>query len=40
MEKENENGKTMTCKIKFIESVRILASSLSSLTDNLAKGLH
>ena len=30
----------MTYRIKFIDSVRFLASSLSRLADNLAQGLH
>ena len=30
----------MTYRIKFIDSVRFLASSLSRLPDNLAEGLH
>ena len=30
----------MTYEIKFNDSVRFMASSLSSLTDNLAEGLH
>lgn len=38
--KENENGKAIPYKIKFINSVRFMSSSLSSLSDNLAKGLH
>ena len=35
-----ENGKTMKYKIRFIDSVRFMASSISSLTDKLAEGLH
>ena len=35
-----KSGKTTTCKIKFIDSVRFMSSSLSSLSDILAKGLH
>ena len=30
----------MTYRKKFIDSVRFMASSLSSLADNLAEGLH
>ena len=30
----------MKCRIKFINNVRFMASSLSSLVDNLAEGLH
>ena len=38
--KEFENGKTITYKIKFIDSFRFMSSSLSSLADNLSEGLH
>ena len=37
--KRNENDKKVTYKIKFIDSVRFMAVSLSSLTDNLADRL-
>ena len=40
IKKENENGKAIPYKIKFINSVRFMSSSPSSLSDNLAKGLH
>ena len=40
IKKGNENGKTVTCKIKFIDIVRYIASSLSSLADHLVEGLH
>lgn len=30
----------MTCKVKFIESLKFMASSISNLPDNLAEGLH
>ena len=30
----------MTYKIKSIDSIRFIASSLSSLADNLTKGFH
>ena len=44
-EKQLENGKTVTYKIKFIHSVEFMATSLSSLirakdSDNPAEGLH
>ena len=39
-EKELENGKTVTYKIKFIDSLRFMSSSLSRFADNLAKELH
>ena len=34
---EHDNGKTITYKLKFIDSYRFMASSLSSLVDNLFK---
>ena len=37
---ELENNKTITYKIKFIDSFRFMSSSLSSLADNLSQGLH
>ena len=37
---ENENIITISYKIKFIDSARFMASSLSNLADNLAKGIH
>ena len=39
MKKELENKK-ITYKIKFIDSLRFIVSSLSDLADNLAEGLH
>ena len=35
-----DNGKSVTCKIKFIDSFRFISSSLSSLIDNLSEGFH
>ena len=40
MKKELDNGKTVTCKLKFVDCSRFMSSSLSSLADNLSKGLH
>ena len=37
--KEPENRKTITYKMKFIDSVRFMPSLLSSLADNLSEGL-
>ena len=36
----NENIITISYKIKLIDSVRFMASSLSNLVDNLAEGIH
>ena len=38
--KKNDNGKTITCKIKFIDSFRFMSSSLSNLVNNLSEGLN
>ena len=35
--KELNNDKTITCKIKFIDSCRFMPSNLSNLVDNLSK---
>ena len=35
-----DNGKTITYKMKFMDSYRFMPSSLSSLADNLSGGLH
>ena len=40
MKKQNGNGRRVTSKIKFIDSVRLVASLLSNFTRNLYKGLH
>ena len=37
---DNENVVTIFYKIKFIDSTRFMASSLSNLVDNLAEGIH
>ena len=37
LKKENDNGKKITCKLKFIDSYRFMSTSLSSLVDNLSK---
>ena len=36
----NESVVTISYKIKFIDSKRLMASSLSNLVDNLAEGIH
>ena len=36
----NEDTTTISSKIKFIDRARFMASSLSNLVDNLAKGIH
>ena len=37
---KQENGKTIKYKIRFKDNARFMADSLSTLTDNLAEGLH
>ena len=41
-DKYNKNAMItkILCKIKFIDSVRFMSSSLSNLVDNLSEGLH
>ena len=36
----NESVAAISYKIKFIDSARFMASSLSNLVDNLAEGIH
>ena len=36
----NESAATISYKIRFIDSARFMASLLSNLVDNLAKGIH
>ena len=38
--KELDNGKTVTYRLKFIDSFRFMSTSLSSLVDNLSEKLH
>ena len=40
IKKEADNGKTITYKVKFIDSFRFMSRSLSSLVDNLSEGLY
>ena len=40
IKKEFDNGKSITYKIKFIDSFRFMSNSLSNLVDNLSEGLH
>ena len=40
IKKELGNGKSILCKIKFIDSFRFKSSSLSSLLDNFSEGLY
>ena len=35
-----DDGKTITYKLKFIDSLRFMPTSLSSLVDNLSEKLH
>ena len=37
IKKENDNDKTITCKIKFIDICRFMESKLSDLPDNLSE---
>ena len=37
LKKENEDGKLITCKLKFIDSIRFMDRSLSDITDNLSE---
>ena len=39
IKKEPDNGKSITYKIKFIDSFRFMSSSLSSLSGSLSEGL-
>ena len=36
----NESAVTMSCKIKCINSARLMATSISNLFDNLTEGIH
>ena len=38
--KELGNGKTVTYKINFVDSFRLMSSSLSNLVDNISERLH
>ena len=35
--KEHDNGKTITCKINFMDSCRFMQSNLSDVVDNLSE---
>ena len=37
IKKEHDNGKTIACKLKFIDSFRFMTSSLSRIVDNVLK---
>ena len=37
LKKENDNGKKITYKLKFIDSYRFMSTSLSNLVDNLSR---
>ena len=37
IKKENNNGKTIIYKIKFVDTCRFMQSKLSDLADNLSK---
>ena len=38
--KKLENGKTITYKIKLVDSFKYISSLLSCLVDHLSEGLH
>ena len=40
LSKELDNGKTITYRLKFIDSFRFMSTSLPSLVDNLSQKLH
>ena len=40
IKKELENGKTITYKIKLLDSFKYISSLLSCLVDHLSEGLH
>ena len=40
IKKELDNSKTITYKLKFIDSFRFMSTSISSLFDNLPDGFH
>ena len=40
IKKELDNDKTITYKLKFIDSCRFMSTSLSKLADNLSDRLH
>ena len=40
IKKEQDNDKSITYEIKFIDSFRFMSSSLSNLVDSLSEGLH
>ena len=40
IKKELDNGKSVTYKIKFVDSSRFMSSLFSSLVDSLSDGLH
>ena len=40
IKKELDYGKTITYKLKFINSFRFMSSSLFNLVDNLSEGFH
>ena len=37
IKKELNNGKTVTCELKFVDSLRFMSTSLSELVDNTSE---
>ena len=40
IKRELDNGKSISYKIKLVDSFRFTSSSLSNVVDNLSEGLH
>ena len=40
IKKQLDNGKRVTCKLKFIDSFKFMSTSLSIFVNNLSEGLH
>ena len=40
IKKKCDDGKTITCKLRFIECFRFMATSLSELVDNMSENFN